>query len=200
MFVPPSSFPLWGKMRMVVFHLHLHLPWCPTCQQGSQKSRNTSITVNNGWNVFSKWGVDFVWSIRCLRNDGLIPTIVFKVILNVPQNDMRCQIWLRYCILRGVKCENYHQVYHEVPKELLITKQMFQVRVESLSPLFGVSQGHAHGHAKYAKAQRADAPSRWRHQVVGWGWAFHVVHHMGSGRCNMVVDVAADPAARIGQA
>lgn len=40
---PPSSFPLWGKMRMVVFHQHLHLPWCPTCQQGSQKSRNMSI-------------------------------------------------------------------------------------------------------------------------------------------------------------
>lgn len=77
---------------------------------------------------------------------------------------------------------------------------MFQERVESLSPLFGVSQGHAHGHAKYAKAQRADAPSRWRHQVVGWGWAFHVVHHMGSGGCNMVVDVAADPAAKIRRA
>ena len=33
-----------------------------------------------------------------------------------------------------------------------------------------------------------------------WGWAFHVVHHMGSGHCNMVVDVAADPASKIRRA
>lgn len=117
---PPSSFPLWGKMRMVVFHQHLHLPWCPTCQQGSQKSRKMSITVNNGWNVFSKWGVDFVWSIRCLKNDGLISTIVFKGDFECSPtwNEMKNMIEIFYF----KRCEmwNYQQVYHEVPKELLV--------------------------------------------------------------------------------
>ena len=95
----------------------------------------------------------------------------------------RCEMW------------NYHQVYHEVPKELLVISK------------------HAGGVAvTFVWCKPRTCP--WACQICqspegrcpvpveapGWGWAFHVVHHMGSGRCNMVVDVAADRAFKIRRA